>query len=64
MFNAGAETIDFHLPRMPTGAQWQLAADTSRDASHDPFVSGEESVWQDPRTYRLNSRSSAVLLAR
>ena len=64
MFNAGADAVDFSLPPIPSGARWHLAVDTSRQAPHDLFAAGEETLLEDPRTYHLNPRSSAILLAR
>ena len=64
MFNAGADALDFRLPPVLPGARWHLAVDTSRDSPHDLFAPGEEPVWEDPYTYRLSPRSSAILLAR
>lgn len=64
MFNAGAEAVDFALPPVLPGARWYLAVDTSRDAPHDLFAAGEEPLWEDPHTYHLGPRSSAILLTR
>ena len=64
MFNAGANEADFGLPPVLPGARWHLAVDTSREAPQDLFAAGEEPLWEDPRTYHLASRSSAILLAR
>ena len=64
MFNAGAEAVDFGLLPMLPGARWHLAVDTAREAPRDLFAAGEEPLWDDPRTYRLSPRSSAILLAR
>ena len=64
MFNAGADAVSFGLPPVPPGARWHLAADTSREAPHDMFTAGEEPPWEDPQTYHLSYRSSAILLAR
>jgi isoamylase len=64
MFNAGADTVDFGLPSVLPGARWHLAVDTSRESPQDLFVAGEEPLWEDPQTYRLPPRSSAILLAR
>ena len=64
MFNAGANEADFGLPPVLPGARWHLAVDTSREAPQDLFAAGEEPLWEDPRTYHLTSRSSAILLAR
>jgi isoamylase len=64
MFNAGPKTVDFDLPAVPPGAHWHLAADTSRDAPQDLFAAGEEPLWDDPHTYHMSPRSSAILLNR
>jgi len=64
MFNAGDDAVDFGLPPVPPGARWHLAVDTSREAPQDLFAAGEEPLWEDPRTYHLSPRSSAILLAR
>ncbi len=62
MFNAGTDAADFRLPHI-LGAEWRLAVDTSREAPNDLFAAGEEPRWEDPQTYHLGSRSSAILLA-
>jgi isoamylase len=62
MFNTGADAVDFGLPPVLPGARWHLAVDTSRKAPQDLFAAGEEPLWEDPRTYRLSPRSSAILL--
>ena len=64
MFNAGADAAVFGLPPVLPGARWHLAVDTSREAPSDLFAAGEEPLWQDPHTYHLSPRSSAILLAR
>jgi isoamylase len=64
MFNAGADAVDFGLPPVLPGARWHLAVDTSRESPQDLFAAGEEPLWEDPQTYHLNPRSSAILLAR
>jgi isoamylase len=64
MFNAGADPVDFRLPPLLPGARWHLAVDTSREAPQDLFAAGEEPLWEDPQTYHLSPRSSAILLAR
>ena len=64
MFNAGADAVDFGLPPVLPGARWLLAVDTSREAPQDLFAAGEEPLWEDPQTFHLSPRSSAILLAR
>jgi isoamylase len=64
MVNAGADAVDFSLPPALPGTRWHLAVDTSREAPQDLFAAGEEPLWEDPHTYHLSPRSSAILLAR
>ena len=64
MFNAGAGAIDFDLPPAPPRARWHLAADTSHLPPGDMFAEGEDALLDDSKTYRLEARSSAILLAR
>lgn len=64
MFNAGDIAADFYLPPAPAGVRWYQAVDTSRQAQQDVFAAGKELLCADQRTYRLGSRSSAILLAR
>jgi glycogen operon protein len=64
MFNAWTESADFSLPRLLPGTRWYLAVDTSGDAQQDLFALGTEPLWEDPRTYHVRPRSSAILLAR
>ena len=64
MFNTGVDGIDFNLPLLPTGTHWYLAADTAREAPQDLFDAGKEPLWENPETYLLGSRSSAILLVR
>ena len=64
MFNAGGDAVDFGLPPAPSGARWHLAVDTSHEASEGLFAAGDEPLCEDPFTYHLSSRSSAVLIAR
>ena len=62
MFNASTDAVSFSLPAVRPGARWHVAADTSREAPQDLFAAGEEPLWEDPRTYQLRPRSSAILL--
>jgi isoamylase len=64
MFNAGADPVDLGLPPVPPGARWHLSVDTSREAPQDLFAAGEEPLWENPQTYHLSPRSSAILLSR
>jgi len=62
LFNAGVEGVEFALPPVAPEARWHLAADTSRDAPHDLFAAGEESLWEGGDTYPLSPRSTVILL--
>jgi isoamylase len=64
MFNAGGDAVDFILPPAPSGAGWHLAVDTSEQTSQGLFAAGNEPLWEDPVTYHLPPRSSAILRAR
>jgi glycogen operon protein len=61
IFNAGADSIAFHLPSLPEAVSWRLAVDTSGVA---PFAEGEEPMMDSFRPYSIEARSSAILLAR
>jgi glycogen operon protein len=62
LFNAGTSVIDFFLPALPTGKFWRLAVDTSRTAPDDLFDPGKEPPIQGQNGFRLEPRSSAILL--
>jgi isoamylase len=64
MFNAGTIGTDFSLPPLPLGYRWHLAVDTFRSAPQDLFAERKEALVDNSKTYRLEARSSAILLAR
>ena len=64
MFNASTDDIAFALPPAPNGKRWHLAVDTSREAPQDLFATGAEPLLDNPQTYHMGARSSAILLAR
>jgi glycogen operon protein len=64
MFNAATKETDFGLPILPQGLRWHLAVDTSRLAPQDLFAAGEEALVDDSKTYNVEARSSAILVAR
>jgi isoamylase len=41
-----------------------LSADTSHEPPQDMFAVGEEPLWEDTHTYRLDPQSSVILLVR
>ena len=64
MFNAASEAVVFSLPALPPGDRWYRAADTGRQVPEDLFPAGEGPLWEDPKSYHLSPRSSAILLVR
>jgi glycogen operon protein len=62
LFNADTSPVDFYLPVLPTGYTWRLAVDTSRAAPDDLFDPGKEPPVQGQNGFRLEPRSSAILL--
>jgi isoamylase len=64
MFNAGTDALDFTLPPVLSGTHWHLVVDTVRKAPHDLLAAGEGLPLDNRQTYRMNPRSSAILLSR
>jgi glycogen operon protein len=64
MFNAGAAGTDFGLPPPPQGFRWHRAIDTSGSAPQDLLAPGEEALVDHAKAYRLEARTSVMLLAR
>ncbi|MGA7244215.1 MAG: glycogen debranching protein GlgX [Terracidiphilus sp.] len=62
LFNADVRSVDFSVPALPTGKIWRLAVDTSRTAPDDLFEAGKEPSMQGQIGFRLEPRSSAILL--
>ena len=62
LFNADSRSVDFSIPVLPTGKIWRLAVDTSRTAPDDIFDSGKEPSMRGQISFRLEPRSSAILL--
>ncbi|MGB6112397.1 MAG: hypothetical protein WBG35_14830, partial [Acidobacteriaceae bacterium] len=62
LFNADVKSVDYAIPAVPAGKMWRLAVDTSRSAPDDLFESGREPSLQGENTFRVESRSSAILL--
>jgi glycogen operon protein len=63
MFNADIEGTIFVLPP-PSRGRWHLAVDTAQPSPGDFRAPGEEAVLANPKSYILEPRSSAVLVAR
>jgi glycogen operon protein len=62
LFNACTSPVDFFIPASPTRKIWRLAVDTSRAAPNDLFEPGKEPTVQSEIGFRLEPRSSAILL--
>jgi isoamylase len=62
MFNADTRSVDFAIPSLPAGKIWRLAVDTSRTPPDDIFEAGKEASMQGQITFRVEPRSSAILL--
>jgi glycogen operon protein len=62
LFNADTSPVDFSIPALPAGKIWRLAVDTSRTAPDDLFDSGKEPSMQGQIGFRLEARSSVILL--
>ena len=63
MFNADTGSVDFAIPALPGGKIWRLAVDTSRATPDDLFDPGKEPSMQGQAGFRLEPRSSAILLS-
>jgi isoamylase len=63
LFNANLEAVDFAIPALQQ-RMWHLAADTSRPAPEDVYPVGREPLFEGQISFRVEARSSAILLAR
>jgi glycogen operon protein len=62
MFNADTRSVDFAIPGLPASKVWRLAVDTSRTAPDDLYEAGKEPSMQGQISFRVEPRSSAILL--
>ena len=62
LFNADTIPVDFSIPALPSGKIWRLAVDTFRPAPDDLFDPGKELSMKGQIGFRLEPRSSAILL--
>ena len=62
MFNADSRSMDFSIPALPGRKIWRLAVDTSRTAPEDLYEAGKEPSMQGQISFRVEPRSSAILL--
>jgi glycogen operon protein len=63
MFNADTRSVDFAIPALPAGKIWRLAVDTSRSAPDDLYEPGKEPSMEGQVSFRVEPRSSAILLS-
>ena len=63
MFNADTEAVDFAIPTLEENSIWRLAVDTARAAPGDLYDVGKEPVVEGQISFRVESRSSAILVA-
>jgi glycogen operon protein len=63
LFNADSKPIEFSIPALPAGKIWRLAVDTFRSAPDDLFDPGKEPSMEGQIAFRLEPRSSAILLS-
>jgi glycogen operon protein len=62
LFNAHTEPVEFYLPALASGKIWRLAVDTSIAAPEDFSDPGKEPSLENQVGFRLEARSSAILL--
>jgi len=63
LFNADTTSVDFWIPALRGGKIWRLAVDTARTAPDDLFDPGKEPSLLGQIGFRLEPRSSAILLS-
>ena len=62
LFNADNKSVEFSIPALPAGKMWRLVADTFQVSPHDLADAGKEPLLQEKVGFRLEPRSSAILL--
>jgi glycogen operon protein len=62
MFNADSRSVNFSIPGLPGSQIWRLAVDTARAAPDDLYEAGNEPSMQGQISFRVEPRSSAILL--
>jgi glycogen operon protein len=60
--NAETRSVDFSIPALPGNKFWRLAVDTARIAPDDLYETGREPSMQGQISFRVEPRSSAILL--
>jgi len=62
MFNANNGPVDFLIPSLASDKAWRLAVDTAQIAPYDLYEAGKEPSLQGHNSFRVEARSSAILL--
>jgi glycogen operon protein len=62
MFNSDTDSVDFAIPSLSSNKIWRLAADTARIAPDDLYEAGNEPSMQGQISFRVEPRSSAIML--
>jgi len=62
MFNGDTRSVDFSIPALPASKIWRLAVDTFRATPDDLYEAGKEPSMQGQINFRVEPRSSAILL--
>jgi isoamylase len=62
MFNADSRSVEFSIPTSPSDKIWRLAVNTAAVAPDDLYESGNELSMQGQTSFRVEPRSSAILL--
>ena len=63
MFNADTQPFDFSIPVLPEDRIWRLAVATARPSPYDLYEPGEEPSLEGQSGFRVEPRSSAILVA-
>jgi glycogen operon protein len=64
MFNAGNEAVTFVVPQACPARIWRLATDTAEPSSPGFYSMEKEAAVTNSASYLVQSRSSAILVAR
>ena len=64
LFNAGETAVEYDLPALPSGRQWQRKADTALPSPDDIYPLGDTKPLDQQGHYTVAPQSSALLIAR
>jgi pullulanase/glycogen debranching enzyme len=63
VFNASPNAVTMKIPRSHPGSHWRRVVDTSLPTGQDFADPGEEHVLEGAESYRVNGRTTVVLVA-